>query len=415
MALAVGGRLAEAERAYEWLAGLQRPDGAWHQYYVADGVEQDKLDANVCAYVATGVWHHLLLTGDDGFAEAMWPVVERAIDFVLDLQTPRGEILWARHADGTPWSFALLDRVVEHVPLAPLRHRPRRAARPRASRLGAVGGPPGRTSSGTEPAAFAPKHRWAMDWYYPVLTGVVARRRRPRPAGRPAFDVRRWTAAACGASATARGSRRPRRASAPWPTSPSASAQIAEELFGWTRQYRDDDGRYWTGTVYPDESRFPPGERSTYTAAAIVLCADAITGLLAGGRALRRPRHLSCPGSSIWRRGRTTTTWMEPRGSERCKGGMRLERWSIVRGRRDARRSARSRRGPRQGHTSSGSIEGDQLAGPVAHRLRNRSRAIRSSEAGRAGRASSPPTMRLVPDPMLGRAADRRPRVPPWS
>ena len=38
----------------------------------------------------------------------MWPVVERAIDFVLDLQTPRGEILWARHADGTPWSFALL-------------------------------------------------------------------------------------------------------------------------------------------------------------------------------------------------------------------------------------------------------------------------------------------------------------------
>ena len=54
--------------------------------------------------------------------------------------------------------------------------------------------------------------------------------------------------------------------------------QIAEELFSWTRRHREDDGRYWTGTVYPDESRFPPGERSTYTAAAIVLCADAITG-----------------------------------------------------------------------------------------------------------------------------------------
>ena len=38
----------------------------------------------------------------------MWPVVEKAIDFVLELQTPRGEIIWARHADGTPWSFALL-------------------------------------------------------------------------------------------------------------------------------------------------------------------------------------------------------------------------------------------------------------------------------------------------------------------
>ncbi len=108
MALAIGGRRREAERAYQWLVDCQRPDGSWHQYYLADGIEQDKLDANVIAYLATGVWHHHLLFDDDAFLVALWPTVERAIDFVLDLQTPRGEILWARHADGTPWSFALL-------------------------------------------------------------------------------------------------------------------------------------------------------------------------------------------------------------------------------------------------------------------------------------------------------------------
>src|SRR3546814_2851253 len=53
MALDIGGRRAEADRAYEWLVGLQRDDGSWHQYYIAgeDGrteVEQDKLDAT-CA------------------------------------------------------------------------------------------------------------------------------------------------------------------------------------------------------------------------------------------------------------------------------------------------------------------------------------------------------------------------------
>jgi hypothetical protein len=95
MALALGDRRAEAERAYQWLVDTQRPDGSWHQYYVADSVEQDKLDANVIAYVAAGVWHHWLLFGDRGFIEALWPVVERAVEFVLDLQTPRGEILWA--------------------------------------------------------------------------------------------------------------------------------------------------------------------------------------------------------------------------------------------------------------------------------------------------------------------------------
>jgi len=108
MALSLGGRRAEAERGFEWLRSMQRPDGSWHQYYLADRVEQDKLDANCVAYVAAAVWHHWLLFEDRGFIEAMWPTVTAAIDFVLDLQTPRGEIIWARHADGTPWSFALL-------------------------------------------------------------------------------------------------------------------------------------------------------------------------------------------------------------------------------------------------------------------------------------------------------------------
>ena len=32
MALDVAGLHKEAERAYEWLADIQRPDGSWHNY-----------------------------------------------------------------------------------------------------------------------------------------------------------------------------------------------------------------------------------------------------------------------------------------------------------------------------------------------------------------------------------------------
>ena len=71
MALLVGGRRPEAERAFDWLMRTQRPDGAWHHYYLADRVEQDKLEANVTAYVAAGVWHHWLLTHDRGFLESL--------------------------------------------------------------------------------------------------------------------------------------------------------------------------------------------------------------------------------------------------------------------------------------------------------------------------------------------------------
>ena len=58
--------------------------------------------------MATGVWHHFLATGDAGFLDDHVASGRAGVGFVLDLQAPGGEVIWARHADGTPWSFALL-------------------------------------------------------------------------------------------------------------------------------------------------------------------------------------------------------------------------------------------------------------------------------------------------------------------
>ena len=145
-----------------------------------------KLDTNVVAYVAAGIWHHWLITGDLAFIEAMWPTVERAIDWVLELQTPRGEVIWARHVDGTPWSYALLtgSSSIFHslccaVRLAELVGQERPDWELAAVNLAEV--------IRTQPDAFAPKHRWAMDWYYPVLGGVA--HRAPRRSARLAAQL----------------------------------------------------------------------------------------------------------------------------------------------------------------------------------------------------------------------------------
>ncbi|HNI34474.1 MAG TPA: hypothetical protein PLV93_03690 [Microthrixaceae bacterium] len=276
MALALGGRITEAEAGFDWLARIQRPDGAWHQYYIGDQVEQDKLDANVVAYVAAGVWHHWLLTGDRAFLERMWPVVDGAIGFVLDLQTPRGEILWARHADGTPWTFALLTgsssichslRCAIAIAAELGQHRPDWELS--AARLARV--------IRDEPDAFAPKHRWAMDWYYPVLTGVVV-----GDAGRERLAERHeaFVMDGCGVRCVS---------DRPWVTAAETCEYMmallsvgdqdrARQMFEWAQRHRESDGRYWTGTVYPDEVHFPGGEQSTYTAAAVILAADALVG-----------------------------------------------------------------------------------------------------------------------------------------
>ncbi|MFN0089428.1 MAG: prenyltransferase [Acidimicrobiales bacterium] len=275
MALSAGGERAAAEAAFDWLVGAQRPDGAWHQYYLADRVEHDKLDANVCAYPAAGVWHHWLCTGDRGFAETLWPTVERAIEFVLGLQTERGEILWARHSDGRPWPFALLtgSSSISHslrcaLALASLLgyERPRwERALERLCRVIAEA-----------PEAFAPKHRWAMDWYYPVLAGVVT-----GEEARARLDTRR--------AAFVMGGRGVRCVSdRPWVTAAEtcecAIAHLAAgehgravELYMWAQTMRLPDGRYWTGIVHPQQDSFPAGEQSTYTAAAVVLAAEALS------------------------------------------------------------------------------------------------------------------------------------------
>ena len=54
MALSVCGLIPEAWAAYRWLADNQLPDGSWFNYYQGAGVKDQRLDTNVCAYLAAG-------------------------------------------------------------------------------------------------------------------------------------------------------------------------------------------------------------------------------------------------------------------------------------------------------------------------------------------------------------------------
>jgi hypothetical protein len=277
MALDVSGLQNESVRAYQWLADIQLEDGSWHNYYLDNGIEQDKIDSNCVAYIATGVLHHYLISKDRGFLEAMWDVVEPAINFVLELQTPRGEIIWARHSDGTPWSYALLtgSSSISHS---------LRSAIAIANELGLEkpqweeGCQKLTKVLQTTPDAFAPKERWAMDWYYPVLTGVLRGESginhlkgkseifEIESKGIRCVSDRPWvtTAETCECAMAYQG---------------VGNTAHAISLFEQIQDYRNEDGRYLTGMVYPDYVSFPEDEHSTYSAAAVIITADSLIGL----------------------------------------------------------------------------------------------------------------------------------------
>ena len=277
MALTATGRRAAAERAYEWLRATQRGDGAWHAYYGPTGVvEEPRLDTNVTAYVAAGVLHHHVATTDRGFLEEMWPVVEAATEFALRWQRPGGELTWAVDPGGEPGGFALLAASSSACTsiAAALRcaaelglERPRwRDGLERLTRAVA-----------SRPWSFASRSEYAMDWYYPVLCGAV---RGHAAEARMSSGWPRFVVAGHGVRC---------RSDGEWvTTAETAECAIAlarlgrgtdaADLLAWTRAHRQLDGSFATGLVRPGLVEFPARERTTYSAAAVLLAADVLGG-----------------------------------------------------------------------------------------------------------------------------------------
>jgi len=274
MALSVCGLRGQARRAYAWLADAQQPDGSWPVQAACGGVvEEWTTESNHAAYCAVGVWHELLVTGDEDFAAQMWPVVRAAIEFAIGLQTPRGEIIWRRHEDGTPDSYALLtgSSSMYHslrcaIALAERLAQPQPHWELAAASLG--------HAVACHGEAFADKSRFSMDWYYPVLGGPVrgTAAERMLKAGWDTFVV------------PGLGVRCVR--DEPWVTGAEtcelaiALAAIghrdqAMELFEQIQFLRAEDGSYWTGWQFANGKHFPH-EQSTWTAAAVVLAADVL-------------------------------------------------------------------------------------------------------------------------------------------
>ena len=275
MALAIGGYRDQADAAYHWLAGIQHADGSWCSYYLAgDKIEDPRRDTNVSLYVATGLWHHLRIFEDERFITQMFPMVEAAVRFALSLQEPSGELLWSLEPEGSPHRYALLTGSSSSAFSL-------RCAIGLAHRLGRdvpewelAAGRLAHTVAFRE-HVFEPKEPWAMDWYYPVLCGAISgeegRARlldryeeftHDRKGVRCVSD-QAWITAAetaeCSLAHLAVGER-----------------SKAEWLFDRTRMLRDSDGSYWTGIALKEQVHFPADERSSYTAAAIVLADDAL-------------------------------------------------------------------------------------------------------------------------------------------
>ncbi len=274
MGLCIGGYLKQARRAYEWMARTQQVDGSWYASY-KNGIPEDTTkDSNTSSYIAVGLFHYYLITGDKLFLKNMWPTVKSAINFALSMQAPGGEIYWAISPKGRvdpaalltgsssvymsiKCAFAIARILGHHVP----------DWKQKMLKL--------KNALRNKPAHFdMTKSRYSMDWFYPVLcgalTGQSAQKRIDQywkkfiisGKGVRCVSDRPWVTVAetCELSLT---------------LAAMGNMNLAGIVFGWIQDKTNPNGSYWCGFTCPDMTIWPE-DQTTWTNAVVLIAADAL-------------------------------------------------------------------------------------------------------------------------------------------
>ncbi len=282
MGLNIGGDFQAAWKAYEWLGANQNGDGSWYSSYM-DGQPEDRTcETHMACYPAVGLFHAFLITRDIQWLKSFWPVMEKGIEFALELQTRTGEIFWAKSPEGKADPMSLLAGSSSIFMSL-------KAALAVAGILG-KNRPEWQNAFGLlersiqeNPHKYnVSKARYSMYWFYPILCGALRGEK-----ARARID-RHWS------KYVIEGQGCRCVSDQPWVTIAETSELVlalnamgdrkkAGIVFSWImdRVYRDKT--FWCGYTYPDMVIWPE-EKISWTNAVVVMAADAIYGLTPASR-----------------------------------------------------------------------------------------------------------------------------------
>jgi hypothetical protein len=204
----------------------------------------------------------------------MWQTISAAIDFAVSLQTPDGEIYWAISPEGKVDPMALLTgcssvfmSIKCALAVANILGHKKPLWREALDKL--------ELAIKHKPFLFnMTKSRYSMDWFYPILTGVLtgndAQRRIDKywkkfvvedRGVKCVFDEPWVTIAETSELALA--------------LSSMGNRGLAMIVFNWISDRKYEDGSFWCGFTCPDIIIWPE-DKITWTNAVALMAADAL-------------------------------------------------------------------------------------------------------------------------------------------
>lgn len=279
MGLTLAGCYPQAEQGFAWLAQQQCDDGSWYAAYEGNQPKDlNHRETNFTAYIATGVWHYYCCTNDSAALTRWFPMVEAAINWVLHYQAASGEIYWAVDQHHQAKADALITACSSiykslgcAIQIAEVLQQPKPQWQQAQQAL--------HDALLHKPDCFdrswASKSRYSMDWFYPILAGLFTR---PQAQQRLQQRWQEFVEPKVGCRCVS---------DEPWVTTAESCELIMAlvacgkheqglAIFNDIQTLRHpSNGGYWTGYNFRDDNLWPL-ETTTWTAAAILLAADAL-------------------------------------------------------------------------------------------------------------------------------------------
>ena len=290
MGLTTLGYKDQALKGFDWMIANQNEDGSWYNLYIDEDPLELNKQTNYASYIAVAVWHFYLLNNEINFLQNFWEPVKKGILFSLSLQHENGAIAWNMDENAKIDEDYLLTgcssiakslecaiaicQVLEHQSL----ESEWRGAHSKL--LNAL----------EKPAEIfdlkKDRSRFSMDWYYPILGGINSKERIASLIGRiqDSFWIK-----GLGIKCVE---------DEPWVTVAETSEfvmaaikadqlELAKKIFCESLNISDSCNIPYMGWQY-EENIFWPHEKPSWTAAALILAADAIYTFTNGSDVLIR-------------------------------------------------------------------------------------------------------------------------------
>ncbi len=272
--LNIGGCFEASGLVFDWLKNTQNPDGSWFSAYMNGEPADRTCETHMAAYISVGLFHAWLINNDTGLLKALWPTMEKAVQYALSLQTETGEIFWAKSPEGKIDPMALLSGSSSiylslkcALSIAFILGKKCVSWETAFEKLG-------RSLRENTHAYNISKSRFSMDWFYPVLSSALTGE---KATARIEKYWQKYVIEGQGVRCVS---------DQPWVTIAETSELVlslyamgrikkADIVFSWIQDRIYEDKTFWCGYTYPDMVIWPE-EKLSWTNAVVLMAADAL-------------------------------------------------------------------------------------------------------------------------------------------